>query len=501
MRTFWKVTRYARAARFWLFVLLATAAFFGCNEARAACTNTSGFNWTCEYQDEAYAKASEVTPGAVGELGWGCNSFRGGIGAPPHNITGYWQGYSVSVRCGNPAYEGLNFSTIQWAQQCPAGQVWNAETNTCNEDCTQRPGRDWNPGIAGIPNGSTTCDNGCMGSIFNNVGESGYFITYVSGDKCDVPFPNACTPAQRAAGWRNSNITNVCLPPTQNCPDGTARDPLTGECGNEACPGGMALNPQGQCEPQQDNCPAGQSRAPDGSCLNNDNNCPAGQVKGPDGTCKPDSNDDGEPDDDAPDSFSGGESCDVPPSCSGDVIMCGQARIQWRIDCNTRKDTKVNGGACNAIPLCVGKNCDALEYAQLLQHWRAACALERLAENGLGGGTNDGPPESWDSTVDAAAVVDRTAGEGDPGDAFTDGSENNGGTGGDPGGTGELDTSGLGWGSTCPQLPVVTVYSTTIDFNSIIGGKMCSWFQLGGQIVLLLAALLSLRILSGSTSV
>ncbi|WP_202840845.1 hypothetical protein [Luteimonas saliphila] len=130
-RLFWKITRYARAARFWLFVMLAVAAFFGCNEARAACVNTEGFNWSCQYQDEAYAKASEVTPAPYGYLGWGCNSFRGGVGNPPHSITGYWQGYSVATICANPAYTGNNFSIISWAQQCPAGQTFNESTNNC----------------------------------------------------------------------------------------------------------------------------------------------------------------------------------------------------------------------------------------------------------------------------------------------------------------------------------------------------------------------------------
>jgi hypothetical protein len=261
------------------------------------------------------------------------------------------------------------------------------------------------------------------------------------------------------------------------------------------------LNPQGQCEPEGDTCPAGQTRAPDGSCQNDNNNCPAGQVKGPDGTCKPDSDGDGEADPDPENTFSGGDTCETPPTCAGDEILCGQARIQWRIECNTRKDMKVNGGACNAVPQCVGRNCDALQYRMLLAQWKSSCLLEEIAENGLGAGGDDDSTADYDPTVDAAAVVEVTAGEGDPADAFTDQSENNDGTGGVPGGTGELDTTGLGYVTACPSLPSITVFGNTLDFQAAIGSKMCDWFRLAGQIVLILAALLSVRIIAAGGSV
>ncbi len=72
--------------------------------------------------------------------------------------------------------------------------------------------------------------------------------------------------------------------------------------------------------------------------------------------------------------------------------MCGQARIQWRIDCNTRKNLTVTGGrGCGMDPpICTGEKCDALEYAQLLQQWRTACATEAL--RGVGG-TGTGQPD------------------------------------------------------------------------------------------------------------
>lgn len=492
-RSFWTLTRYARAARFWLFLFIAALAFFGCNEARSACVQEGdSFSYTCDYRDEAYAKAQEVTPGAAGTLGWGCNSSRGGIGSPPHVITDYANGYSVSTKCGNPSYTGNNFSIITYSFTCPAGQDWNAETNTCDEDCAARPDRNWNPGQVGILNGSTTCDNGCRGIIHKNPSAAGYVVTYAGGGQCEAPpFPEGCSAEQRALGWRNSTIVaGVCVPPTQECPDGVGRDPTTGECGEDACPAGMSLNPQGQCEPQEDTCPAGQTRAPDGSCQNDNDNCPAGQVKGADGTCKPDGNGDGEPDDEVPDSFSGGDSCEAPPSCSGDVIMCGIARINWRIDCNTRKDTKVNGGACNAIPVCVGRNCDALEYAQLLQQWRASCALERLAEDGIGGGDGgedgeDGPQSCGPGKTDAECEAGQNIG--DTGDAGSVMVENEWLASG-------FDTSGFGWSQSCPAIPSVTVFGTTIDFQSKLG-PLCEWVQLGGIFLMITTAITCLVLL------
>ncbi|WP_206409330.1 virulence factor TspB C-terminal domain-related protein [Lysobacter enzymogenes] len=106
-------------------------------------------------------------------------------------------------------------------------------------------------------------------------------------------------------------------------------------------------------------------------------------MKAKDGTCKPDDDGDGEPNDgEDTGKFSGGEDCKTPPQCSGDNILCGQARIQWRIDCNTRRSTTITGGngcSMSDVPICAGEKCNALEYQQLLQAWRSRCAVEKLA--------------------------------------------------------------------------------------------------------------------------
>lgn len=336
----------------------------------------------------------------------------------------------------------------------------------------------------------------------------GTWTSYFLGDSetyhCSV-IPNDCS--KNGPGYHMNFGLGMCVPPIPECGANETRNPLTGEC-EAGCPAGMVLDAMGVCTPERNTCPAGQIRAPSGECLPGEGQCAAGEVRKPDGTCGRDSDNDGTPDEFDPDtdstSFSGGDDCNVPPSCNGDPILCGMARIQWRIECNTRDDATVSGGTCGAVPLCVGRNCDALEYAQLLQQWRATCALEKLAEGQGQGpiGDGDGPPETYDPSVDAMGVVDAFAGEGDPDGIFTDESANNGGQGGAPGGTGELDTSGFGWSRSCPSLPTISFMGATLDFSAAgAGGAMCNWFQLAGQIVLILSALLSLRILASGTSV
>lgn len=57
-----------------------------------------------------------------------------------------------------------------------------------------------------------------------------------------------------------------------------------------------------------------------------------------------------------------------------------------------------------------------------------------------------------------------------------------------------LNIAGFGWSSSCPQIPNVTINGRTITFDTSV---FCNWLHLGGQLVLIMAALLSLRILSG----
>lgn len=503
VRSFWKLTRYARAVRFWLLLALAALAWLGLsNDARAGEFGCNPAD-NCT-REQAYAVAQAHADWLKANMGWNpvIQLFHDIQYRPP---AGYYQ-----LRCGGGSVECLSWGQGNYffSSGCPDGTIWNDQLGQkrCMTACSSRGEQTFRsaPGVI-IPSGSVGCSDGCEYMAASN--GDGTWTSYFLGDSetyhCSV-IPNDCS--KNGPGYHMNFGLGMCVPPIPECGANETRNPLTGEC-EAGCPAGMTLDALGVCTPERNTCPAGEIRAPSGECLPGEGQCAAGEVRKPDGTCGRDSDNDGTPDEFDPEtdstSFSGGDNCNAPPSCSGDPILCGMARIQWRIECNTRDDATVSGGTCGAVPLCVGRNCDALEYAQLLQQWRATCALEKLAEGGSSGiGDGDGTTESYDPSVDAVGVVDAFAGEGDPDGIFTDESANNGGQGGAPGGTGELDTSGFGWSRSCPSLPTISFMGATLDFNAAgAGGAMCNWFQLAGQIVLILSALLSLRILASGTSV
>ncbi|MCF5092029.1 hypothetical protein GIW57_17895 [Stenotrophomonas sp. PA-6-5C] len=186
------------------------------------------------------------------------------------------------------------------------------------------------------PSGSVRCMNGCE-SVFRDNGDD--TTTYSpNGKTCDRK-PD-CDAQGKNMVW--NAMLGVCQPVEPECPEGKVK--VGNACADEKpCPDGMALV-AGSCKKKDEECPAGMIRSPLGSCIPGDGQCAQGEVRGPDGTCKRDSNNDGEPDPqdkDDPETFSGGDTCSAPPSCSGSPIMCGQARIQWRIECNTRRNNNI----------------------------------------------------------------------------------------------------------------------------------------------------------------
>lgn len=380
---------------------------------------------------------------------------------------------------------------------CSAGQVHNGISGQCQPACASRPVQ-FRTFSSIIPAGSITCDAGCEARV-NPVGDGTYSVitrasvgVAESASHCYV-VPNNCS--NYGTGFGLNAYTGMCQPAFEECAENEVKDPATGVC-EQGCPAGMILDAIGVCKPREDDCPAGNVRAPSGQCLPGDGQCAAGEARRDNGTCGRDSDGDGEADEDDDDpendpereSFSGGDTCSAPPSCSGGAVECGMARIQWRIDCNTRRTVNVTGGSCTAMPVCVGENCKAMEYAQLLQQWRAACALEKLAGNEPGeGGDNQ---DLIDLLTDPGSIQPDLGGTGDmPGGG--------GYTWGDEGEDFEPDTSGMGWGSACPSPPAISVFGQTISFNLT---PLCNWLALAGNLVIILASLASLRIVSGGTA-
>ncbi|MCX2892952.1 virulence factor TspB C-terminal domain-related protein [Stenotrophomonas lactitubi] len=304
------------------------------------------------------------------------------------------------------------------------------------------------------PSGSVRCMDGCE-SVFRDNGDD--TTTYSpNGKTCDKK-PD-CSAQGKNMVW--NAMLGVCQPVEPECPEGKVK--VGNACSDEKpCPDGMALV-AGSCKKKDEECPSGMIRSPSGQCIPGDGQCAQGEVRGPDGTCKRDSNNDGEPDPtdkDDPESFSGGDSCSAPPSCSGSPIMCGQARIQWRIECNTRRNNNISGGHCSqsGMPTCTGEKCNAMEYSGLLMQWRSACALEKLA------GKTDTPGGS-NTDANGNGVADALEGSGDPAPIGDSSTEVQGAKKWGIGvSTGLLDTSNMFGGGSCPTPPTFKLMGQTIS--------------------------------------
>ncbi|MFP7020182.1 hypothetical protein, partial [Xanthomonas hortorum] len=332
-----------------------------------------------------------------------------------------------------------------------------------NNECSKKP--DYNgafPGTSGPPkSGSVQCNSGCM-QLWTPNGDGTWNGTYAVNATCsmDDDSPDQCKNMGLSKGYHVNNANGMCEPDTQECPDGKQNN-AKGECEDQSCPKGMTLTQLGTCENERNECPAGQIKSPTGSCLPGEGQCAQGEAMGKDGTCKRDADGDGKPDEGEEDddsdnkaTFGGGDSCDSPPSCSGDVIMCGQARIQWRIDCNTRRDVNIQGGTCTSPPVCAGKNCKAMEYAQLLAQWRSACAAEKLlAKDAVSG---DGKQPEW-TKVGGMSQDPGAGSSADDTKVLTTKKIS----------TDDLDQSGFGGGGSCPGFEaasggvIATAYSAT----------------------------------------
>lgn len=337
------------------------------------------------------------------------------------------------------------------------------------------------------PSGSVGCNRGCEVSYRDNGDDT---TTYSPNGKVCDDKPD-CAAQGKNMVW--NGMLRVCQPVEPECPQGKVK--VGNACTDEKpCPDGMALV-AGSCKKKDEECPAGMIRSPLGSCIPGDGQCAKGEVRGPDGTCKKDKNNDGQPDTDDPESFSGGDTCESPPSCSGSPIMCGQARIQWRIDCNTRRNNNISGGHCSqsGMPTCTGEKCNAMEYTQLLMQWRSACAVEKLASKqdtpGQGGTNGD---------ANGNGVADVLEGRGDVtpiGDGAADvASAKKWGIGLS---TSNLDTSNMfGGGGTCPEPPAITIMGKTV--NSADFPYFCRIAAILRALILIFGAYTAIRILMGA---
>lgn len=470
----------AMARRIAYLLVAASLAWCGISETRAQNTQR------CAYPAGGWAQCDEGQ--AFAECSSGLARAKSAIAGNPNGVIRDACAKTVigtrqMFQCSYKTYAAGSFAP------CP-GHSSITSGYTADKKCDARP--NWNGPYANAPgfspkNGSVSCNDGCRQAWFST--GDGYFhgkFDSVPGT-CNDYDDQKCK-ADFGGDYFYNHRMQACEPKEGEC-EGGAKPNSLGQCAPEPCPDGMIEQGDGTCKEKESECPAGNIKSPDGRCLPGEGQCAEGEVKGPDGTCKRDTDGDGEPD--APgegdaSSFSGGDSCDSPPACSGDAIMCGQARIQWRIDCNTRKNRNIAGGSCSAMPVCTGEKCDALEYSQLIMQWRSSCALEKLASGG-----NPGGGENADLSAIRNALTG-TGGNPDPGQSNPGtGAWVDGGNGTEPV---QPDVGGYGWGGSCPQPPSIDVMGSSIQFNI---QPLCDWLSLGSFFVMGLAALGSLRIVAG----
>lgn len=420
---------------------------------------------------------TEAAECSVAEAEAQCNAHQPGAGN--NNIPGGVT-RKQCLRRGGPTtgyffmqYWGRNASGAEVGVYVEGNWYWR---NKCSSEPSYTGAGPWSSEGA-AKNGSLGCRNGCDGAWFSNADGSKTWTA--TGAICPANEESNCNAMGSGYFW--NSVLKVCEPINDgNCPNGAKPNSL-GKCAPEPCPEGMAQQADGTCKKKDSECPAGQVRSPDGKCLPGEGQCAAGEVRGPDGTCKRDSDGDGNPDPVDEESFSGGDDCSAPPACSGSPIMCGQARIQWRIDCNTRKNRNIAGGLCSAMPVCTGEKCDAMEYAGLLMQWRSACALEKMAQ-GNGSGDNGDVRAIRDALTGTGGSV-TTPADRPASDVWSPSS-------GQPT---RPDISGYGWGRGCPQPPAIEVMGQTIAFDIT---PLCRWLGLGSYFVVGLAALFCLRIIA-----
>lgn len=495
---FRRILANAVARRVAALLVAAALAWLGLGEARAVAYGDQGAAYAgCwSHMNQVIAASLAANPRAEARAGPNtCSELRFNSG------TGAHYGYSGQYQY-RPSLGAGRYGAHQYA--------WVADhTFPTAATCASKPSQ-VRPRLP--VSGSIECNSGCSVSYYaNGDGETStvqYNGRVCKGDKSDC---DAIPPERGNFVW--NSYMGVCQPVAPECPEGYEAHGM--ECAKiDSCPDGMSLQ-NGLCKAKEDVCPPGQVRAPDGSC-SGDNTCAAGLAKSKSGLCSRDTDGDGIADDDDPDAdgdgetddpnekkdkneASGGDTCNAPPSCSGDSIACTQVRIQWRIDCNTRKKADISGGHCGAggMPVCAGDGCDAREHQQLIQQWKAVCLLEKIAANDGGSGTDPGQgqvPTPDTSGVGEGELADQVPEDLSKADAFSD--ESGYGPDGVPGSQG-LNTAGYGWSRACPAPPTVSLMGQAITFDI---GPFCNWMALGGWLVLIMASLLSLRILASAAN-
>lgn len=164
----------------------------------------------------------------------------------------------------------------------------------------------------------------------------------------------------------------------------------------------------------------------------------------------------------------GGGDCQTPPNSHGDQIGAQIAYQAWATRCAIEGAKDGNGNVKTTEGTGTGTSAgggDGLGTCAASEVGTVMCAMKTAVESIKG---------FVDGLGSEAGTLDTSEGEGDePGSVWEEEEDEI-----------DLDESGLGWGGSCPQLPVITVgnYSGQVD-----GGKLCEVLSALGALILLLA--------------
>lgn len=194
---------------------------------------------------------------------------------------------------------------------------------------------------------------------------------------------------------------------------------------------------------------------------------------------------DGDDDEGEPGTVSGGGKCPHDggelPSCTGDIsaVECAQLVQTYLTRCAAEKLSagQITGGiACSSVEPLVCTNMSPQQCWLAAQAKRQACNLERIGD--AFGEAEEG--QQGDEEIDVAqAWVDGNFGNGEDGN----GSGN---------GDGDIDSGGWISSRSCPVIPSVSVFGTTLSFDI---SEFCWFLEIGAGLVLMFAAIACARII------
>lgn len=193
MRTFFKVTRWARAIRFWVFLALAGIAWLGFGEARAQdyanCydSNEYQFAWECPSRDVAYAQAKLAAQQNILNTRGEPGIFLRFEHYASHAVRAVYRRTAT-------AHEHYGARTWPVGSECPGGLPWDDESHTCGTGCE---GKSDLVGYS-YTGAQAACRDGCAYTLVIGSGDTTSRVWTVdgvrhtfgtlaaTGDKCQV---------------------------------------------------------------------------------------------------------------------------------------------------------------------------------------------------------------------------------------------------------------------------------------------------------------------------